>query len=116
MRQITMLSNLIEALESGIITIENVKNHVTATSDLTEVQDIQPSDFVESIRILNKTKYFRDAVDFFYEFRNGKLCLDVGLKNPYMNQKYIVVCRIKYGSSGKEIDAKLRRTIFDTIS
>lgn len=116
MRQITMLSNLIEALESGIITIESVKNYVTASADLTDIQDIKPTDFVESIRILNEAKYFRDAVDFFYEFRDGKLCLDVGLKNPYMDQKYIAVCKIKDGTTGKEIDAKLRRTIFDTIS
>lgn len=111
-----MLSNLVKLLENGAITIETVKNYVTASLDLTEVQDIKPTDFVESIQFLNEAKYFRDAVDFFYEFENGKLHLDIGLKNPYMDQKYIAVCSIKDGIAVKCIDAKLRETIFDKIA
>lgn len=116
MKRITLLSNLVELLENGAITIETVKNHVTATSDVTDIQDIKALDFVESIKLLNEAKYFRDAVDFFYEFKNGKLCLDVGLKNPYMDQKYIAVCNIKDGVTVEEIDKKLRETIFDRIA
>lgn len=115
MRQITMLSNLVELLDNGAITIEIVKNHVTAHSAFTEVQDIKPIEFVESIQFLNEAKYFRDAVDFFYEFKNGKLYLHVGLKNPYMDQKYIVECNIKDGVTVKEIEAKLRETIFSRV-
>lgn len=116
MRRITMLSNLVELLENGAITIKTVKNHITASSDLTDVQAIKPTDFVESIQFLNEAKHFRDAVDFFYEFKNGKLCLDIGLKNPYMDQKYIVECSIEEGIAAKEIDTKLRETIFDRIA
>lgn len=116
MKRITMLSNLVELLENGAITIETVKNHVTASSDVTDIQDIKSNDFVESIQFLNEAKYFRDAVDFFYEFKDGKLYLDVGLKNPYMDQKYIAVCSIKDGLTFKEIDTKLRETIFDRIA
>lgn len=111
-----MLSNFVELIKSETITIETVKNHVTASFDLTEVQDINPIDFVESIQFLNEAKYFRDAVDFFYEFKDGKLFLDIGLKNPYMGQKYITVCSIKDDVAVKEIDAKLRKTIFDNIA
>lgn len=116
MKRITLLSNLVELHENGAITIETVKNHVMATSDITDIQDIKPTDFVESIQFLNEAKYFRDAVDFFYEFKDGKLCLDVGLKNPYMEQKYVAVCSIKDGVPIKEIDTKLRETIFDKIA
>lgn len=116
MRRITLLSNLVELIENGAITIETVKNHVTVSSDVTDIQDIKSNDFVESIQVLNEAKYFRDAVDFFYEFKNGKLYLDVGLKNPYMDQKYIVECNIKDGVTFKEIDTKLRKTIFDRIA
>lgn len=116
MRRITMLSNLVELLENGAITIETVKNHVTASSDVTDIQDIKPNDFVESIQFLNEAKHFRDAVDFFYEFKDRKLYLDVGLKNPYMDQKYIAVCNIKDSIAVKEIETKLRETIFDRIA
>lgn len=116
MKRITMLSNLVELLENGDITIETVKNHVTASSDVTDIQAIKPTDFVESIQFLNEAKYFKDAVDFFYEFKDRKLCLDAGLKNPYMDQKYIAVCNIKDGLMVKEIETKLRETIFDRIA
>lgn len=112
MKRITLLSNLVELLENGAITIETVKNHVTATSDVTYIQDIKPTDFVESIQFLNEATYFRDAVDFFYEFKDGKLCIDVGLKNPYMDQKYVVVCGIKDGMTVKEIEKKIKRNDF----
>lgn len=52
----------------------------------------------------------------FTSSRMGKLYLDVGLKNPYMDQKYIVECNIKDGVMVKEIETKLRETIFDRIA
>lgn len=115
MKQITNLSNLVELIEKGIITIETVKNHVMATSDVTDIQDIKPTDFVESIQFFNKAKYFRDAVDFFYGFKDEKLYLEVPIKNIYMDVKYVAVCNIRDGVTVYEIDTELRKTIFDTI-
>ena len=80
--------------------------------DITETETIEPNDFVDSILYLNEAKLFRDAVDFFYEFKNDRLILEVGMKNPYMDEKYIAECSIKDEVSNKDVEEKLRETIF----
>lgn len=44
------------------------------------------------------------------------MSVHIGLKNPYMDQKYIVECSIEEGIAAKEIETKLRETIFDRIA
>lgn len=115
MKRIVKLSNLVELIENGIITVCKVKNNITIADDVTETKGIEPSNFKESIQYMNKAKLFRDAVDFFYEFTNGKLIFEVGIKNPYMKEKYIAECRIKEKMSSQEIEKKLRETIFSKV-
>lgn len=112
MKRITMLSNLVELIENKVITVCKVKSDTTIAADVTETGTIEQNNFVESIQYLNEAKLFRDAVDFFYEFTNGRLILEVGMKNPYMDEKYIAECNIKDEVSNKDIEEKLRETIF----
>lgn len=112
MKRITMLSNLVELIENESVKACKVKSDTTIVADVTETETIEPNDFVESIQYLNEAKLFRDAVDFFYEFTNGRLILEVGMKSSYMNDKYIAECNIKDEISNKDIEEKLRETIF----
>ena len=112
MKRITMLPNLVELIENEIITVCKVKSDTTIAADITETETIEPYDFVDSILYLNEAKLFRDAVDFFYEFKNDRLIHEVGMKNPYMDEKYIAECSIKDEVSNKDVEEKLRETIF----
>ena len=83
---------------------------------VTETDIISPTDFVESIQYLNEAKLFRDGIDFFYEFVGEKLVIKVGMKNLYMENMYIVECSVKDGVMARDVDAKLRETIFSKIA
>ena len=115
-RRITQLSKLVELIESKIIAVEQVKGETVLSSDLTETDIISPIDFVESIQYLNEAKLFRDGIDFFYEFVGETLVIKVGMKNLYMENMYIVECSVKDGALQKDIDAKLRETVFSKIA
>lgn len=116
-RRITELSNLLELIESNIITVENIRNETTVSVALTETYSIKPTDFVESMQYLNEAKLFRGGIDFFYEFTcDGILVITVGMKNPYMQEVYIAECSVKDGVSINDVDAKLRENIFSKIA
>lgn len=115
-KRILELSNLVKAIENGMITIVSVENKVKAFSDVTETSDITPEKFIESIQYLNEAKLFRNGIDFFYEFKGRKgVHIEVAMKNPYLNEYFYVDCMIKDGISIEDIDKKFRETIFDRL-
>lgn len=115
-RRITDVSNLVEAIEKGMISVASVENKVKACSDITETENITPEKFIESLQYLNKAKLFKDGIDFYYEFtgKNG-IHIDCAMKNPYLDEYFCVECEIKDGFSVNDIDKKFRETIFDRM-
>ena len=61
------LSNLVEAIEIGMISVDKAKSETKISMDITDVNQITPERFIESVALLNKT-IFGDSIDFFYEF------------------------------------------------
>ena len=115
MKRVTQLSNLLELIKNKTIIVEIVIGEVLAGMDITE-QDtvvIAPTEFVKSIQHLNDAMLFRDVIDFYYEFYKGKLLIKVVLKNLHMKTMYVVECCIKKGVKTDDVEAKLRKTIFD---
>ena len=115
-RRILDVSNLVELVENGTISIVSVKNKTKAFSDITETDHIAPEKFIESIQYLNEAKLFRNGIDFFYEFkgRNG-LSIETAMKNPYLDEYFYVECTIKDGVPIDDIDKKFRETIFNRM-
>lgn len=112
-RRITNTSNLLELLESNTITITSVQCKTKAFADITETDDITPTDFLESLEYLNESKLFKDAVDFCYEFTGkNNIRLECAMKNPYLDEYFYADCLIKEGVSIKDIETKLRETVF----
>ena len=52
-RRILDVSNLVELIEKGTITVTKVENKIKACSDITEKDDVTPEKFIESIQFLN---------------------------------------------------------------
>ena len=116
MRRVMQLSNLVELLKNSAITITNVQCEAKACVDITETNSIKPEKFKESVEFLNEATLFRDAIDFYYEFTgDNSLRIQCGMKNIYMEEYYYVDCVISNYISAKDIDSKLRETIFDKI-
>lgn len=114
-RRILDVSNLVEAIENKMISIDSVESNVKFSADITETDQITPEKFTESIQLLNKS-IFKDAIDFFYEFTGeNNILIECGMKNMFMEEYYRVKCSICEGVSKKEVDAKLRETIFDRM-
>lgn len=113
-RRILDVSNLVEAIEKGMISVVSVENKVKACSDITETDNVTPEKFIESLQYLNEAKLFRNGIDFYYEFigRNG-VHIDCAMKNPYMDQYFYVDCMIQEGISVEDIDKELRETAFE---
>lgn len=113
MRRILNVSNLVEAIESGMISVVSVENRVKACSDITGIDNVTPEEFIESLQYLNEAKLFRNGIDFCYEFtgKNG-IHIESALENPYLAEYFYVECVIKDGFSINDIDKKLRETIF----
>lgn len=112
-KRITRLSNLLELIENGSISIVNVKNTTKASRDITETNQITPEKFKESIQFLNET-IFKDAIDFFYEFTGkNSVFIECGMKNIYMEEYYRVKCSVCDGVTIEKVSKKLRETIFD---
>ncbi len=62
---------------------------------------------------LNESKLFKDAVDFCYEFTGqNSLRIECGMKKPYLDEYFYADCVIQNGTSTKDVEAKLRETIF----
>lgn len=114
-RRILDVSNLVEAIENKMISIDSVECNTKFSADITETSQITPEKFTESIQLLSKS-IFKDAIDFFYEFTGeNSILIECGMKNMFMEEYYRVRCSICDGVSKKEVDAKLRETIFDRM-
>ena len=105
-------ANLVEAIENKMISISSVENETKFSGDITETDQIIPEKFIESIQFLNKT-IFKDAIDFYYEFTGANsILIECGMKNQFMEEYYRVECSVCDGISAKEVDKKLRETVF----
>lgn len=115
-KRILDVSNLVELIEKGTITVAKVENKIKACSDITETDNVTPEEFIESLQYLNEAKLFRNGIDFYYEFtgKNG-IHIESAMKNPYLDEYFYVECVIKDGISIEDIDKKLRETIFDRM-
>ena len=114
-RRITDVSNLVEVVENKMISVDSVECKTKFSADMTETNQITPNKFIESIQFMNET-IFKDAIDFFYEFTGtNNILIECGMKNIYMEEYYRVKCSVCDGVSAKEIDKKLRETIFDRM-
>lgn len=115
-KRITSILNLLELIENNTITVTNVQCKTKAFADITETDNVTTTDFIESLKHLNEAKLFRDGVDFFYEFTsNNSIRIECGMKNSYMNEYFYADCVIKDEISAKNIEEKLRETIFDRM-
>ena len=104
-----------EAIENKMISISSVENETKFSGDITETDQIIPEKFIESIQFLNET-IFRDSVDFFYEFTGANsILIECGMKNQFMEEYYCITCSVCDGISAKEVDKKLRETVFDRM-
>lgn len=115
-KRILELSNLVELVENGAISIVNVESKTKDIGGIKETKQIAPDKFIESIQYLNEATLFRNGIDFFYEFtgRNG-VHIECAMKNPYLDEYFYVDCVIKDGISIDDIDKKLRETVFDKL-
>lgn len=116
-KQIMQLSNLVEAIESKMISVSSVKSKVKASVDITATDQVTPDQFVESIQFLNEASLFRNSVDFFYELTgDNNIRIEAGMKNRYLDEYYYVDCIIQDGFSIDDVDAKFRESVFDRIA
>ena len=114
-RRILLLSDLIEVIERKMISVDEIECNTKFSGDITETDQIIPEKFIESIQFLNKT-IFKDAIDFYYEFTGANSNLiECGMKNQFMEEYYRVECSVCDGRSAKEVDKKLRETVFDRM-
>ncbi len=114
-RRILDVSNLVEVVENKMISVDSVECKTKFSADITETNQITPNKFIESIQFMNET-IFKDAIDFFYEFTStNSILIECGMKNIYMEEYYRVKCSVCDGVSAKEVDKKLRETIFDRV-
>lgn len=115
-RRITSILNLLELIENGTITVTSVQVKTKAFADITETDHVTPEKFVESIQYLNEATLFRDGIDFFYEFTGkNSIRIECGMKNVYLDEYFYADCTLKDGVSVKDVEAKLRETIFDRL-
>lgn len=116
-RRILDVSNLVEAIEKGMISVASVENKIKVCADITETDDVTPEKFIESLQYLNEAKLFRNGIDFYYEFtgRNG-VHIECAMKNPYLDEYFYVECVIKDGFLIDDVDKKFKETIFDKMN
>lgn len=116
-RRILDVSNLVEVVENGMISVVSVENKVKACSDIAETDNVTPEKFIESVKKLNEAKLFRNGIDFYYEFsgKNG-VHIEVAMKNPYLDEYFYVECVIKDGFSINDIEKKFKETVFDKMN
>ena len=115
-KQITQLSNLVEAIETKMIAISNVQSKTKLSTDITVTDQVTPDQFVESIQFLNEALLFRNGIDFYYEFvSDNNIRIEAGMKNKYLDEYYYVDCVIQDGFSADGVDAKFRESILDEL-
>lgn len=113
-RRIMQLLNLMELIESGVISIASVQSKSKDCFDNKEADQITPEKFIESLEYLNESILFRNAIDFYYKFTsNYGIHIECGMKSPYMDEYFYVDCVIKEGVSMNDVSRKLGETIFD---
>ena len=109
------ISNLVEAIKTGMISVTRAECKTKISTDITDVNQIEPERFVESIELLNKT-IFGNSIDFFYEFtEEHTVSIKCKLQNIYMEDCFIAECSIKNGITSEEVNAKFKETIFDRM-
>lgn len=115
-RRILNVSNFVEAIEKGMISVASVENKIKACSDITETDNVTPEKFIESLQYLNEAKLFRNGIDFYYDFpgRNG-VHIECAMKNPYLDECFYVECTINDGFSIDDVNKKFKKTIFDRM-
>ena len=114
-RRIADVSNLVEVVENKMISVDSVECKTKFSADMTETNQITPNKFIESIQFTNET-IFKDAIDFYYEFTGANsILIECGMKNQFMEEYYRVECSVCDGISAKEVDKKLRETVFDRM-
>ncbi len=112
-RRIANISNLLELIENGTVAITSVQCKTKAFADVTETENVTPTDFLESLEYLSKAKLFKEGIDFYYEFTDkNSIRIECAMKNPYLDEYFYADCVIKDGVTVKGIEAKLRETIF----
>lgn len=116
-KQIAQLSNLIEAIESGMISISSIECKTKASVDLTVTDQVTPDMFIESIQFLNEAALFRNGIDFFYEFvgKNG-IRIECGMGNRYLEEYFCVDCIIQDSFSTDDVEEKFRENVFDRLA
>lgn len=115
-KQITQLSNLVEALETKMISISSVESKTKSSTDVTATDQVTPEVLIESLQFLNEAVLFKDGIDFYYEFTgNNGIRIEAGMKNRYMDEYYYVDCVIQDDFSVDDVDAKFRESVFDRI-
>ena len=64
-RRILDVSNLVEAIEKGMISVVSVENKIKACADITETDNVTPEKFIESLQYLNEAKLFRNGISMW---------------------------------------------------
>ena len=114
-RRILDVSNLLEAVESGMILIVDVESKGKDCIGITQTDQVTPDQFMESIQYLNEAKLFRNGIDFYYEFTGkNSVHIDCAMKNIYLDEYFIVKCIIQDGFSANDIEAKFRKSFSDS--
>lgn len=100
-RRILDVSNLVEAIENKMISVDGVECKTKFSAEIAETNQIVPEKFTESIQFMNET-IFKDAIDFFYEFTGtNNILIECGMKNQFMEEYYRVECSVCDGVSAK---------------
>ena len=116
-RRITQLSNLVDVIETGMISVSNVESKTKSSTDITVTDHVTPDQFIESIQFLNESVLFRNSVDFYYEFLgNNSIRIECGMKNKYLDEYFYVDCIIQDGFSADDVEEKLKESVFDGLS
>ncbi|HBV83006.1 MAG TPA: hypothetical protein DEB74_09475 [Lachnospiraceae bacterium] len=98
-----------------MISVTRAESRTKISMDITDVNQIEPEQFIESIDLLNKT-IFGNSIDFFYEFTGEHtVSIKCKLQNIYMEDSFLAECSIQNGLTSEEVNAKFRETIFDKM-
>ncbi len=112
-KRILDVSNLVEAIENKMVSIDSVECNTKFSADKAKPDNVTPEKFLESLQYLNESALFKDAIDFFYEFTGkNSILVECGMKNQFMEEYYRVECVIQDGVSIDNVDKKFRETFF----
>lgn len=109
------LSDLVESIKTGLISVIRAESKTKISTDITDINQIEPEKFIESIDLLNKT-IFGNSIDFFYEFiGEHTVSIKCKMQNIYMADCFYAECSLENGITTEEVDAKFKETIFDKM-